>query len=125
MDYLNVARETLARIRREAAAAPDDPGADDPAALGASQTESPSVSQGDALPYKRLNLDPWTLREVLGPRYAKEAVDAVRDEVVAAVIAFRRELAERQPSPRRLIRGHPLADWLDLDTVAELLRLCP
>jgi TubC N-terminal docking domain len=68
-------------------------------------------------------LYPETMAEVLGPAPEASAVAAVRCEVAAAVCELRAEIETGQLLPRcLLVRGRPLAEWLDLDDVAALLR---
>jgi TubC N-terminal docking domain len=67
-------------------------------------------------------LDPITLHEVLGPRPAPKAVSAVRQEILTAIATIEVGIATGALSPRQLVRGRSLADWLSLDYLAQLLR---
>ncbi len=69
------------------------------------------------------SLDPETVRAVLGPApHRPEAFDRVRAEVASALFDLQRPVATACQSPVRLVRGRPLGEWLDLDTIARLLR---
>jgi TubC N-terminal docking domain len=71
-----------------------------------------------------LRLDPMTLREVLGDRPDPQDVAMLRFDVLDAVSQLKAEIKAGAVAPRlRLVRGHPLCDWLDLAEVAQLLRL--
>jgi hypothetical protein len=69
-----------------------------------------------------LVLDATTVREVLGPAPAPEAVANIRREVIAAIDVVQAGITTGALLPRQLVRGHPLADWLPLDEIARLLR---
>jgi hypothetical protein len=76
-----------------------------------------------SLPFR---LDPVTVAQVLGPHPGADAVAALEAEVVDGIDRFRDEVATGQLGPVVLqVRGRPLADFLDLDLVAELLRVRP
>jgi hypothetical protein len=69
-----------------------------------------------------VSLDPTTVREVLD-RDADDphAVGCLHFDVLAVVRELEAGIATGQFPPRRLIRGRPLAEWLDLDELARLL----
>ncbi|MGH8696029.1 MAG: hypothetical protein ACREVS_06105 [Burkholderiales bacterium] len=68
-------------------------------------------------------LDLRTLREVLGPDAVDpHAVACIRFDVLAAVREIEAGIETGVLPRRRLVRGRPLADWLDLADVARLLR---
>lgn len=72
----------------------------------------------------RVRLDPATVREVCGPQPDPHDLGALRLDVMAAVVALEAEIQSGVIAPGvRLVRGRPLADWLNLDDVARLLRL--
>ncbi len=68
-------------------------------------------------------LDPWSVREVLGPRSDPPALAILRFDVLAAIRLLEREIRTgvigQQPV---MVRGIPLGFWLDLGDVARLLR---
>jgi hypothetical protein len=67
-------------------------------------------------------LDPITLRAVLGHRPEPAAVQALEAEVRAAIQQYRVEVATGVLGHGvLLVRGLPLADWLDLDTLGRLI----
>jgi hypothetical protein len=70
-----------------------------------------------------VTLDIQTVREVLG-REATDphAVACVRFAVVAALRELEAGIRAGSLPPRRLVHGRPLADWLDLNSIARLLR---
>lgn len=69
-----------------------------------------------------LSLDPVTLRTVLGPQPEPAAVAALEAEVRQAIQQYRVEVATGVLGRGVLtVRGRPLSDYLDLDTVARLL----
>jgi hypothetical protein len=69
-------------------------------------------------------LDPVTVAQVLGPHPDADAVAALESEVIDGIDRVRDEVATGQLGPAVLqVRGRPLADFLDLDLVAELLRV--
>lgn len=70
-------------------------------------------------------LDPITIREVFGERPDPHAAAVARWDVSNAVRALEEEIRAGVVVPGiRLILGRPLADWLDLGDLAQLLRLC-
>lgn len=84
---------------------------------GGGPASSPSPSA------KPPGLDPRTLVDVLGPKPDPHLVACIRFDVWAAVIALEAEMRTGTIAPGiRLVHGRPLADWLDLDTLARLLR---
>jgi hypothetical protein len=93
-----------------------------------SEVIRPPESSGAASePELPLRLDPTTVSEVLGPASVDPAaVAALEAEVRAAVVHAHDELAVSVDAQGVLqVRGRPLADYLDLDTVAQLLRATP
>jgi tubulysin polyketide synthase-like protein len=67
--------------------------------------------------------DPETVREVLGTAPTAADREALHHQVACAVWDLRERQAGRQPwGGVLLVRGRPLADWLSLDTIADLLR---
>ena len=65
--------------------------------------------------------DAETVREVLGPTPTAAALEAVRHELACALWDLRQ--AGRQPlGGAILVRGRVLADWLQLDAIAAILR---
>jgi hypothetical protein len=74
-----------------------------------------------------LRLDPTTVSEVLGPALADPAAGAALEaEVRAAVVHAHDEFALGVHAQGVLkVRGRPLADYLALDTIAQLLRATP
>jgi hypothetical protein len=73
-----------------------------------------------------LALDQVAVRMVLGPRPEPPAVHALEGEVRAAIAQYQIEAMTGVIGARLLlIRGRPLADYLDLETVAQLLRSWP
>ena len=70
-----------------------------------------------------LTLDPTTVREVLGDHPNEHNVAILRLDVLAVVRQLEAEIATGSIRPGvRLVRGRPLADWLNLDVIARLLR---
>jgi len=70
-----------------------------------------------------VTLEIQTVREVLGTQAEdSHAVAGVRIAVLAAVRELEAGIRAGALPPRRLIHGRPLADWLDLTTLARLLR---
>jgi hypothetical protein len=71
-----------------------------------------------------VRLDPTTVREVLGPKPDEHDVAILRLDVLAAVAWLEAEIQTgmigQQPL---LVRGRPLGDWLNLGTIAGLLKL--
>lgn len=68
-------------------------------------------------------LDPVTVHEVLGSRPDPHELACLHFDVLAAVRRLEEEIATGSVMPGvRLVRGRPLADWLDLADVARLLR---
>lgn len=71
-----------------------------------------------------LLLNPVTLAEILGPDANNQhAVACVQFDVLAAVLAIEAGIMTGVIPPRRLVYGRPLADWLELDEIARLLRM--
>ena len=69
-----------------------------------------------------LVLDTVTLRAVLGHHPKPEPVAALEAELRQAISQYRVEIwTGILGAGVLLVRGRPLADWLDLDTVARLL----
>jgi len=69
------------------------------------------------------SLDPETVRAVLGPApHRPDAFDRVRAEVACALFDLHQAVAAGRLGGVRLVRGRPLGEWLDLDTIADLLR---
>jgi hypothetical protein len=70
-----------------------------------------------------LVLNPETVREVLDADAGDpHAVACLRFDVLAVVRKLEEEIATSSLAPGlRLVRGRPLADWLDLDDLARLL----
>lgn len=68
-------------------------------------------------------LDRAMVRKALGADPDEHALACLRFDVLAAVRQLEAEImaGDMAPSPL-LVRGRPLADWLDLDDVARLLR---
>jgi len=66
-------------------------------------------------------LDAVTVREFLGPAPHPDALAAVRQEVINALVAIEAGIAAGSLPPRQLVCGRPIADWLPLDEVARLL----
>jgi hypothetical protein len=63
------------------------------------------------------------MRAELGPRLDPTALAAIETEVRAAITQYEAEVTMGQlGSGVLLVRGRPLADYLDLDTMALLLR---
>jgi hypothetical protein len=74
-------------------------------------------------PAQDIALDPKTLAQVLGPDANDDhAVACLRCDVLAAVREVKAGIRSGVLPSRRLVHGHPLADWLNLDDVARLLR---
>jgi hypothetical protein len=77
-----------------------------------------------AAPPSRLTLDPTTVREVLGPKPDEHDLGILRLDVLAAVAWLEAEIQTGTIGQHRLlVHGRPLGDWLDLDTIAGLLKL--
>lgn len=71
-----------------------------------------------------VSLNPHALHEVLGAHPAAHALACLRFDVLTAVRKLERESqAGAIGQIPLLVRGRPLADWLDLDTIARLLKL--
>lgn len=113
------------RVRPAEALAPDEL-----AALRARKAEvlrvlarvPPPPPSPEAAPWRQPALCMETVREVLGADSADEhAVACVRFDVLAAVTRYEAGVRCGALPPRLLIRGRPLADWLDLADVARLL----
>lgn len=71
-----------------------------------------------------VDLDPATVADALG-RDAGDphAVGCLRFDVLAAIRGLEQEIESGEITPGvRLVRGRPLADWLDLDELTRLLR---
>ena len=70
----------------------------------------------------RFSLDPLTVRGALGTCPDSAAVAAFEAEVLDAIGTYQTEVATGRIAARvLLVRGRPLADYLDLDTVARLI----
>jgi hypothetical protein len=70
-----------------------------------------------------VDLDASTVREALGPDPDAHAIAVLQFDVLAAVRQLEVEIQTGAlASNPRLVRGRPLADWLDLDDIARLLR---
>ena len=66
--------------------------------------------------------DPQTVRETLGPNPAPADLEALHHELAGALWDLRECQAGRQPWGRSiLVRGRPLADWLQLEDIACIL----
>jgi hypothetical protein len=71
-----------------------------------------------------ITLDPSTVEQELGRAPSQHDVNAATSDVLNAVAQAERESMTGALDPRPiLVRGRPLADWLSLDTIAQLLRL--
>jgi hypothetical protein len=69
-----------------------------------------------------LSLDPATVREVLGPDADDpHAVACLRFDVLVVVRAIEAGIRSGVLPPRRLVHGKPLADWLGMDQLAQLM----
>ena len=67
--------------------------------------------------------DPETVREVLGATPTAADCEALHHALACALWDLRERQAGRQPWGGALpVRGRPLADWLSLDDLADLLR---
>ena len=83
---------------------------------------SPAEQTLELLP----RLNPRTVAAALGPYPAAAAVVALKAEVRGAIQRFRDEVATGELGRSVLtVRGRPLAEYLDLDTIARLLRATP
>lgn len=81
---------------------------------------APVPAEGTASP---VLLDPVTVRKVLGPSPAPDSLWEVEAEVTGALGQLRREAASGPLGiVPLLVRGCPLADWLSLDQIAQLIR---
>jgi hypothetical protein len=67
-------------------------------------------------------LDPRTVRGLLGPEPDPHALGCLKLDVAEALTAYLDGVRAGVLPPRRLVHGLPLADVLDLDDVARLLR---
>ena len=87
----------------------------------------PPESSGASEPEQPLRLDPTTVSKVLGPALADPAAVApLEAEVRAAVVHAHDEFTMGVHAQGVLqVRDRPLADYLDLDTIAQLLRATP
>jgi hypothetical protein len=85
---------------------------------------SAPVATPAAPPARRaLRLDPVTVREVLGHDPDPHDLAGLKLDVMQAVARLAREIAAGTLGTRPLlVRDRPLADWLNLDDVARLLR---
>jgi hypothetical protein len=81
-------------------------------------TPPPSLEPAPTLP----DLDPSTVREILGAIPDPHLVACIAWDVLAAVHEIEAGIRTGHLPPRRLIEGRPLADWLPLDTLARLIR---
>lgn len=71
----------------------------------------------------RLALDPETVREALGDAPDPHGLAGIRLALLVAVGELEAEIDSGAIAPGpRLVCGRPLADWLDLDDLARLLR---
>ena len=93
----------------------DENGADPIAQFGA---------WGTTVNASALGLDPLTIREALGENPTPEALQALLAEVQAALAHLSTEvrLGRFDGAPVR-VRGRPVADWLDVPSLARLLRI--
>ena len=74
-------------------------------------------------PARPLMLNPETVREVLGPHADPYDLAILALDVLTVVRSLEQEVASGTITPGlRLIRGRALAEWLDLEDVARLLR---
>jgi hypothetical protein len=74
-------------------------------------------------PMPTITLDSATLREVLGSAATDaHAVACVQFNVISALREIETGIRTRMLSPRRRVCGRLLADWLNLDDVARLLK---
>jgi hypothetical protein len=73
-------------------------------------------------PAQDITLDPKTVAQVPGPDADDHAVACLRFDVQAAVREVDAGIRSGVLPPRRLVHGRPLADFLDLNDVARLLR---
>ena len=74
-------------------------------------------------PAPPVSLDMRTVRDVLGPDADNpHAFASLLLEVTDAVRELEAGIRVGVLPPRRLVHGRPLADWLNLDDVARLLR---
>jgi hypothetical protein len=74
-------------------------------------------------PWRPPALAPRTVAEVLGPTPDPADLAVVEQHVAAELAGLRFEIQSgRLVSRPRAVWGRPLGDWLDLDTVAALLR---
>lgn len=98
-----------------------------PDTTGEVRLTKPALTPPDVAVMKLLVRHPITLagatvREELGPTPDQTDLAIVTFEVMAAVVKLEAGITTGRVLPRQLIRGRPLADWLDLDEVARLLR---
>lgn len=92
-----------------------------PAEIAALRELKPEVLR--LLTSPAVRLDAQTTAEVLGPDPAPADLAAARREVSEAVDVLTADIAAGVVASRLLlVRGRPLADWLDLAEVAALLR---
>lgn len=74
-------------------------------------------------PAAEISLDPGTVRDTLGPRPDPHHIAMLKLDVMAAVAWLEAEIRTGSLGPAPLlVRGRPLADWLDLGALARLLR---
>jgi TubC N-terminal docking domain len=76
-----------------------------------------------AAPPSLMTLDPTTVREFLGDHPDPHDLAMLRVDVAEAVARLEAGIRAGHIPTRQLVRGRPLADWLDLAEVARLLRL--
>src|SRR2546425_68077 len=81
---------------------------------------APVASRAPTL--EAVSLDTTTVREVLGAKPDPHDVAIIRFEVLAAIEKYEAGIRTGALPPRLVVRGRPLADWLDLGHLARLLR---
>lgn len=114
-------RAILQRLGVEPAVSRDNAEAVNPVPASTPSQEAEALAL--LAPARTLRLDPETVREVLGPKPELHDIACIRFDVLATVRRLETEIQNGVIPPGvRLVRGRPLADWLDLDEVARLLR---
>lgn len=76
-----------------------------------------------AAPPSPVTLAPTTVREILGDHPYPHDLAMLRVDVAEAVARLEAGIRAGRVPPRQLVRGRPLAEWLDLAELARLLRL--